>query len=88
MVFWLLAVAAPRAGRRWLIATALGICVVVEFGQLIQPEWLRSVRSTTVGHLVLGNDFDARDLLAYGAGIATAALLSHFVRPRVQHRLT
>ncbi|MGZ8492750.1 MAG: DUF2809 domain-containing protein [Gemmatirosa sp.] len=35
-----------------------------------------ALRGTRLGHLVLGTDFDARDLLAYAAGVACAAALA------------
>jgi hypothetical protein len=43
------------------------------------------VRATTLGSLVLGNDFDARDLAAYALGIGAAALLEIALFPRHRH---
>lgn len=41
----------------------------VEFMQLIRWPWLVRLRSTTIGHLVLGSDFSAPDLVAYSLGV-------------------
>ena len=46
----------------------------VEASQLIQWEWLTQFRSTTFGHLVLGQGFLWKDLVAYTIGIATIYL--------------
>jgi len=41
----------------------------VEFLQLIQYDWLVNFRSTTFGHLLLGQGFIWTDLLAYLIGV-------------------
>lgn len=79
MIYWLVASVAPSS-RLWLrVMTAIGICFAVEFSQLIQTEWLEAARRTSIGHLVLGTDFDSRDLLAYGFGAAVAGLLDRWL---------
>ncbi len=73
MIHWWIGVAAPAAppGRRALAAVAC--CAAVEASQLVRLPALDAVRRTTLGHLVLGSDFDARDLAAYALGVAAAA---------------
>jgi hypothetical protein len=78
LIVWLLALIAPTVERRVLGVGALLVCFTVEFGQLIRYEWLADLRRTTVGHFVLGSDFDARDLVAYGAGIIAALLIDRW----------
>ena len=51
-------------------AISLITTYVVEFAQLIRWPWLVQLRSTTLGHLVLGQGFQCSDLLAYTVGVA------------------
>jgi Protein of unknown function (DUF2809) len=44
----------------------------VEFSQMIQEPWIRSIRQTVLGHLVLGSTFNCPDLIAYTVGVALA----------------
>ena len=73
MMFWWVSAAWPggRPGAR--AGAALAVAWLVEASQLAHPAWLDAVRGTRLGHLVLGSDFDARDLLAYAGGVAAAA---------------
>jgi hypothetical protein len=74
MVYWLTGAVAPRAPRTVRAAVALGVAWAVEFGQLLRAPWLVALRATTLGHLALGTDFDARDLGEYAVGVGAAAL--------------
>ena len=75
MMFWWIGVAVPRARPAVRATVALGVCVAVELGQLIHSPGLDALRRTTFGRLVLGSGFDARDLVAYAAGVVAAAFL-------------
>lgn len=75
MLLWGVSALAPALSRARRGAVASGACVAVEASQLIHTPTLDAVRATTLGHLVLGSDFDARDLLAYAIGVAAALLL-------------
>lgn len=74
MMYWWVSAALPGASVRARALTALGIAWAVEASQALRPPWLDAVRATRLGHLVLGSDFDARDLVAYAAGVAVPAL--------------
>ncbi len=54
--------------ERIAIAT-LAISFAVEFSQLIRWEWLVAIRSTFIGHMILGQGFVWWDLLAYSIGV-------------------
>lgn len=41
----------------------------VEFSQLIRWGWIVSIRSTEIGHLLLGQGFQWLDILAYTIGV-------------------
>ena len=72
MVYWWLGALAPHARPLRRASAALAIAWSVELLQLWRAPWLLAVRATTLGHLVLGSDFDARDLGAYAAGVGMA----------------
>jgi Protein of unknown function (DUF2809) len=75
MMMWWMGVLLPawRPERRAVVA--LAICVAVEWSQRWHAPWLDAVRATRMGHLVLGSGFDARDLVAYAAGVVVAMLI-------------
>ena len=47
----------------------LALSFIVEFSQLIRWEWLLTIRSTFIGHMILGQGFVWWDLLAYSIGV-------------------
>ena len=57
------------------IALALAICFCIEFFQLYRAEWILNIRSTTLGHYVLGQGFLWSDLGFYTIGILIAVLV-------------
>lgn len=82
MIFWLVSLAAPSAGIPARAAVALAICFAVELSQQVEHPVLQAIRSSSFGHVIVGSDFDARDLIAYTAGVATAVLIdATLIRP-------
>jgi hypothetical protein len=79
MIVWWVGAIAPGVTLMMRSALALGICFAVELSQLIHVPALDAVRQTTVGHLILGSGFDARDLASYAMGVAAATLLDWIV---------
>ncbi|MBL0170627.1 MAG: DUF2809 domain-containing protein [Gemmatimonadaceae bacterium] len=75
MIAWGMGAWLPVTALRIRSAAALTICLAVEFSQLIHTPALDAARATTVGHLVLGNAFDVRDLVSYACGVGVAMLL-------------
>ncbi len=73
MMVWWISAFLPRAPLPQRAAIALTVCFAVELSQLIHAAPLDSLRRTLLGRLMLGTDFDARDLLAYSAGVGAAA---------------
>lgn len=72
MLTWWVGALLPARALRARAALALVGCFAVEASQLLHAPALDALRRTTLGHLVLGSDFDARDLLAYAAGVLAA----------------
>jgi hypothetical protein len=75
MIYWWISVVAPGARPSRRAAGAIAVCWIVELSQMLDIEALNGWRRTTLGHLVLGSDFDTRDLFAYTGGVFVAALL-------------
>ncbi|MEP6833294.1 MAG: DUF2809 domain-containing protein [Gemmatimonas sp.] len=75
MVFWMLAVIAPRRPTQLLATVALGVSYAVELSQLYHASWLDAARSSTFGALVLGRGFLWSDLACYTVGVGLAASL-------------
>jgi hypothetical protein len=80
MIVWWTGVAAPRAVLWQRAVVAVGVCFAVEISQLYHAPTIDALRSTTLGHLVLGNGFDVIDLAAYAAGVLAAVILERLVR--------
>ena len=59
---------------------ALVTSFAVEFSQLLKWRWLVDIRSTKIGHLLLGQGFLFSDLAAYTVGIASALLVTAAIR--------
>ena len=72
--FCLCALVAPAASSRRLAMAAFVLSAAVEAAQLLDWPWLRAVRSTTAGALLLGQGAKAADLVAYAAGALLACV--------------
>ncbi len=70
MVFCGLGILQPRWSSLRLACYALLISYIDEFSQLYQAPWINGIRSTALGHLMLGSTFSWFDMLAYTIGVA------------------
>jgi hypothetical protein len=59
------------------------VCFAVETSQLYHGPVIDSIRATLPGHLVLGSNFDPRDLVAYVFGVLGAAWLAKVIAGHV-----
>jgi hypothetical protein len=75
MVFFLVAIAASRLPRPGIASIAALIAIGVELFRLMHAPGLDAFRLTTAGALLLGRVFSLWNMVAYGFGIATGALL-------------
>jgi Protein of unknown function (DUF2809) len=68
--------AACSTGR--LALYALLTSYADEFSQLYQAPWINAIRSTVVGHLILGSTFSWIDMATYtvGVGVGVAARMA------------
>src|SRR5882724_12228940 len=79
MVFFIIAIAAPRRSRQYVALISAAIAICVELFRLVHAPWLDDFRLTLAGALLLGRIFSAWDILAYGAGIGLGMLLDFTV---------
>ena len=82
MIVWWVSVVVPAARTAWRAGAAYAFCVAVELSQLVQLPALDAVRHTTLGHLVIGSDYDTRDLMSYAIGVLVAIRLDLLIRAR------
>ena len=61
-------------------AAAFLTSFAVEFSQLLTPDWLVRLRSTFIGHMLLGQGFQLSDLLAYCIGVGIIYCITVLVR--------
>lgn len=79
MVYWTIAWVTPNAPIKKVAVLALLISYADEFSQLYQAPWIDAIRSTTLGHLILGSTFSWLDMLAYTVGVAIGAAIEYCV---------
>jgi Protein of unknown function (DUF2809) len=70
MVFFAWKFVYPLKREREIAGLALATSFLIECLKLYKADWIVSVRSTTLGHLVFGHVFSVENLLAYMVGIA------------------
>lgn len=82
MVYLLMAAFAGGRSVALVVGVSLAFAVAVELSRLHHTPSLDAFRLTTAGALLLGRVFSPWNLVAYGAGIGMAALLTRFWRRR------
>lgn len=75
MVFAFLGTILTEISTARLALLAFALACVVEFSQLYQAPWIRTIRQNPFGHLILGSTFNAPDLIAYLVGVTLGAIL-------------
>ena len=82
MIYWLAAIAAPRASPVRLGLTAAAIATAVELLKLLHTPALDAFRLTFAGKVLLGRVFLWSDFVAYYLAIAVAAVTdARLIRP-------
>ena len=75
--------------RKPMIISAMAALITsfaIEFSQMLTPDWLVKIRSTFLGHMLLGQGFLWSDLLAYTIGIAVIYGLTALIRQGVMKK--
>lgn len=76
MVFSCLRIVRLRTPLNRIALYSMLISVADELSQLVSWSWLDRLRSTTIGHLILGQGFLWADIAAYAIGIALIWLVA------------
>lgn len=84
MMVWWMGVFWPRMAKGSRLASAMFVSWTVEFSQLYRAPFFDNFRATTLGHLVLGSDFAARDLAAYAIGVIIAGVIEFTILDRLR----
>ena len=84
MVYCLLRVIFPMTRLLYIALCSLAVSYCVEFSQLIRWPWLVEFRSTTIGHLMLGQGFLWSDIASYTIGIVLFYLLTDYIEKKNQ----
>lgn len=71
--FLLIGLLAPGLSLPRKILAAILISFAVEFSQLYQAPWIKAVRDTSAGGMLLGHGFLWSDLVCYLVGISIGA---------------
>ena len=75
--------------RKPMVISAVAALITsfaIEFSQMLTPDWLVKIRSTFLGHMLLGQGFLWSDLLAYTIGIAVIYGLTALIRQGVPEK--
>jgi hypothetical protein len=83
MIFLGFEIVAPMTSTVRVSAYAGCFCFLIELSQLYHAAWIDGIRTTTLGHLVLGSGFMWRDLVSYATGIACGSLIETWWRRRL-----
>lgn len=86
MVFLGFAFLWPKAKTLSLATLAIFFSLAIETSQLYQADWINNIRSTTLGHLVLGAAFSWTDILAYAVGIGIVSSIDAGINKAQRHR--
>jgi hypothetical protein len=88
VVFWILLalIIWPTLSLRLVALTVLGITCILETLQLWQPSVLDGVRSTFVGHALIGSTFSWWDFPSYVLGSVLGVLFVSLARVRACRR--
>ena len=84
VTFWCLLVLAiwPRFSATAVAVGVFLVTSVLEFSQLWHPPPLEMVRSTFLGHALIGSTFSWSDFPYYGAGALTAVYIARICTSR------
>jgi hypothetical protein len=80
MVFLFLGIIRPSQSTGLRALIALGVAYLDEVSQLYHAPWINAVRTTTLGHLVLGSAFSWMDIVAYTVGVVTGSVVEIYAR--------
>ena len=84
MVFFGMGMIFSNATTFFLGSTSLAFAFGIEFLKFCSSPWLAHLRHTTLGHLVFGNVFSWKNLVAYFIGVVIGMIIDSVVQSRMQ----
>ena len=75
LIFFVIGFLYPERSKFNVGVSAFIFCCFIEFSQLYQADWIRLLRETKMGSLILGHTFLWTDLMAYGVGVFIGILI-------------
>lgn len=85
MIYFVMHFLFPKAKARTIALVSLLVCYVIETLQLYQADWIVNIRSTTIGHLILGQGFLWSDIAAYTFGIGIIFIIENLLQKPADH---
>jgi hypothetical protein len=79
MVFLMIALIYPSWTTLTVAAWSAIVSCAIEFSQLYHAPWIDAVRSTMLGHLILGDTIAWSDIAAYLFGVVLAVSAEYLV---------
>jgi len=80
MIYLLVGMVFRNWSVRKVAVFGLAFCFLIELSQLYHEPWIDTIRSTTLGGLILGYGFLWSDLVAYIVGIGFGILVEKYFR--------
>jgi hypothetical protein len=80
MIYFMIHFLFPKAKTKTVALVSLLVCYAIEILQLYQAHWIVNIRSTTIGHLILGQGFLWSDIAAYTFGIGIVFIIESFLK--------
>lgn len=80
MIYFMIHFLFPKAKTKTIAFVSLLVCYAIEILQLSQAHWIVNIRTTTIGHLILGQGFLWSDIVAYTFGIGIVFIIESFLK--------
>jgi len=88
MIYLIVAMLFKNKGIKIVAIISLLFCYTIELSQLYHAPWIDSIRSTTLGGLVLGFGFLWSDMIAYTIGIAMGSGIESMIFHSQKHKIS
>ena len=87
MTYFFICFITPKTAGTTNLILALVLSFSVESSQLYQATWVRDIRATELGGLLLGHGFKVSDLICYSLGNVSAYLADRFASIKIKNAM-
>ncbi len=84
MFFIIFGIIFQRKPSLWVAGLTLAFAFLIEFSQLYQADWIKDLRATFIGSMLLGHGFLLSDFICYSIGAIVGFLAEIFFYPKVK----